>query len=207
MGIGERLLLWGVSFGLALILGGFLSEAVSTVYPHATRIMHGIWVAIGFSVVFPILITGISRAGILTKKEPVLGYLETNLLILCFTVIFGLMLLLVAPKPKAIKLPRLYDRLPEPGTARVSRLTVDDHYTKVYMSDGTCSRLLMRFADAVNEMDNADGFCSHRSHWVARSYLVSATKRGTREFIALHDGTEVPVSKTYRQAVVDAGLL
>ncbi|MCO4846856.1 MAG: LytTR family transcriptional regulator [Yoonia sp.] len=207
MGFGERLYVWGVSCGLALILGGFLSEIVATVHPRATRIAHGAWIALGFSMVFPVLITWIGRAKILTANEPLLGYLETKFVIICFAIIFGLMLLLVGPKPEDAKLPRLYARLPKSGSARVCRLTVDDHYTKVYMNDGTCSRLLMRFADAVKEMDDADGFCTHRSHWVSLSYVVSATKRGTREFIDLHDGTQVPISKTYRQAVVDAGFL
>ena len=109
------------------------------------------------------------------------------------------MLLLIEPKTGDAALPRLYARLPVTGTARVSRLFVNDHCSEAYTTDGSCHRLLMQFADAVNEMDNVDGFCTHRSHWVPGTSVVSGTRRGAREFIGLHDGAEVPVSKKIPQ--------
>ena len=207
MGFGVRLFLWGASAGLALILGGLLSEIVATVNPQATRIKHGIWVALGFCVAFPPLLAWAAHVQIFPADAPMLGFFKIYLFIISFAVLFGLMLLLIEPKTVDAALPRLYARLPVTGTARVCRLSVSDHYTEAYMTDGGCHRLLMRFSDAVNEMDNVDGFCSHRSHWVTRASVVSGTRRGTREFIALEDGTEVPVGKTYRQSVVDAGFL
>ena len=55
-----------------------------------------------------------------------------------FAVLFGLMLLLIEPKTGDAALPRLYARLPVTGTARVSRLSVNDHYTEAYTTDGSC---------------------------------------------------------------------
>ena len=75
------------------------------------------------------------------------------------------------------------------------------------LSDGDAHRLLMRFKDAVREMDDADGFCVHRSHWVAREAVQSAIKDGQKEFVILTTGDRIPVSKTYRENVVLAGFL
>lgn len=104
-------------------------------------------------------------------------------------------------------LPRLYSRLPEVGPERITRLTVKDHYVHVCLDNGIEHRLLMRFADAVNEMDGAPGFCTHRSHWVSKCAAVRAERRGHKEILVLDCGLEVPVSKTYRNNLVAAGFL
>ena len=104
-------------------------------------------------------------------------------------------------------LPRLYGRLPEVGEHRVARITVQDHYVEVHMSDKRSHRLLMRFADAVNEMDQAVGFCTHRSHWVARDAVRAAVKDGAKEVVIMASGERIPVSKTYRDNLVSAGFL
>ena len=104
-------------------------------------------------------------------------------------------------------LPRLYSRLPQIGKARISRISVDDHYTVVYLDDGTSVRLLLRFADSVKEMDETEGFLTHRSHWVAAGYIESAVREGAKEFLVMNCGEKVPVSKTYRANAVHTGLL
>lgn len=108
----------------------------------------------------------------------------------------------VADKPV-----RLYERLSEGTQASIVRLTVDDHYVEVYLDDGQCQRILMRFSDAVNEMDGTPGFCTHRSHWVAAAHVLRSIRERNREFLLLSDGAKVPVSKTYRETVQAAGFL
>ena len=103
--------------------------------------------------------------------------------------------------------PRLYARLPDVGEQTIIRVTVQDHYVEVWVSDGVPHRLRMRFSDAVNEMDDADGFCVHRSHWIARDALTGAVKVGAKEFAVLTTGERIPISKTYRASVVSAGFL
>ena len=102
---------------------------------------------------------------------------------------------------------RLYDRLPSTTTASIMRLTVVDHYVDVYLDDGTQHRVLMRLTDAIREMDGAPEFCTHRSHWVSATHIRRAIKQRNREFVVLNDGTQVPVSKTYREDVLAAGFL
>ncbi len=106
-----------------------------------------------------------------------------------------------------VEKPRLYHRLPAVSQSPIVRLTVDDHYVEVHLADQSTHRILMRFADAVLEMDETPGFCTHRSHWVAAAYVQNSLREKNRDYLLLETGTKVPVSKTYREAVQAAGFL
>lgn len=95
-------------------------------------------------------------------------------------------------------LPRLYARISDPGSARVLRLSVNDHYVLVHFDDGNVERLLMRFKDAIAEMGEVEGICIHRSHWVTCASIVHVGRKKGRSFVLLVDGIELPVSRTYR---------
>lgn len=93
--------------------------------------------------------------------------------------------------------PRLYERMELAEGRRVLRLTVDDHYVIATLDDGQEQRLLMRFSDAVREMDGQDGFLTHRSHWVSADAVVRAVRMGGRNGVETADGVVLPVSRTY----------
>lgn len=103
--------------------------------------------------------------------------------------------------------PRLLERLEGHEAGRVTRLSVNDHYVSVHLQCGAVVRLLMRFADAVTEMEGEPGLCTHRSHWVALGAIARVERRGGREVVILKDGAEVPVSRSYRPGLVDLGLI
>lgn len=103
--------------------------------------------------------------------------------------------------------PRLYDRLPDTATGEIGRLTVRDHYVCVHMTSKEQYDLLMRFSDAVAEMDGVKGYSTHRSHWVACQVIDQPIKRKGRDFLRLNCGTEIPVSRTFRPRLVEAGYL
>ena len=103
--------------------------------------------------------------------------------------------------------PRLHERLPEGTKAAIVRLTVDDHYVEAHLDDGSSHRMLMRLADAVNEMDDTPGFYTHRSHWVATEFVRNGLRENRRDYLMLETGAKVPVSKTYRGDVEAAGFL
>ena len=67
--------------------------------------------------------------------------------------------------------------------------------------------LLMRFADAMAELDGVDGVQVHRSYWVARKAVEGAVRRNGRHYVTLIDGSEVPVSRSYRRNAESAGLI
>jgi hypothetical protein len=102
---------------------------------------------------------------------------------------------------------------PEPGPSRLAarlglragaepwHITVDDHDVEVRASDGSRHRALMRFADAVAETGAVAGAVVHRSHWVADLAVLRVERAGGRRVLVLRDGTEVPVSRSCRDAV------
>jgi hypothetical protein len=99
---------------------------------------------------------------------------------------------------------------PEIQTAFHKRLTADlgrdiislsmqDHYVEVTTTQGK-DMLLIRFADALNEISALPGQRIHRSHWVAAAHLTALDKDGPRHVATLSDGRKLPVSATYADA-------
>lgn len=103
-------------------------------------------------------------------------------------------------------MPRLLKRLPESLGRKLVRVSVEDHYINVITEAGS-ERLLMRFGDAMNELDDAAGLQVHRSHWVAHDAVQSYWTDGSKTLLALQDGSHVPVSRNYRRQAQQAGLL
>lgn len=208
MPFSVRLLLWIPMCFLALVLGGLLFQVARTLRPAASSVRHGMFVAVGFCVIFPVFTLIISNIPIFAENGPDMSFAHMVYVTIAVVLSIGGCMAVVAHKQNPpSSLPRLYARLPDIGEVRVMRITIDDHYAEVYLSDGTLHRILMRFADAVQEMDQTDGFCVHRSHWISSAYIVETLRKSGREFVVMHCGTEVPISKTYRQNVIDAGYL
>lgn len=91
---------------------------------------------------------------------------------------------------------RLLARLKPQNRGALLHLSVQDHYTLVRTSRGS-ELILLRFSDALRELDGVDGLQVHRSHWVATAF-VSRLERGDGKLTAiLEDGSEIPVSRTY----------
>lgn len=102
--------------------------------------------------------------------------------------------------------PALLARLPETESGEILSLWAQDHYVHVITDKGQFP-LLMRFADAIAELDGLDGAQVHRSYWVARNAVEGAVRRNGRHFVTLTDGSEVPVSRGYRQNAESAGFI
>lgn len=100
------------------------------------------------------------------------------------------------PKPEPPK-PRLARRLPTDFQMPVLRLTIDDHVVEVIGISAT-ERLRMRFADAIDEMEPIEGFCTHRSHWITRDAVVGVERDNGQLRVRLINGDLVPVSRKYR---------
>lgn len=103
--------------------------------------------------------------------------------------------------------PRLLQRIEGHAGAELMRMTVDDHYVELFFDDGSTHRLLMRFSDAVAELDGMDGFCIHRSHWVARAAIHRAFRDKGKVMVELRCGAQLPVGPTYREKLVKIGLV
>lgn len=102
--------------------------------------------------------------------------------------------------------PRILSRI-KPGLgARLMRLTVRDHYVEVFTDKGS-QLVLMRFADALNEVSPTPGWRIHRSHWVAEAAMADIRRVDGKTFAVLQDGSELPISRTYLPKMRDAGVL
>jgi hypothetical protein len=102
--------------------------------------------------------------------------------------------------------PRLAGRLPERlRTADIQALEAEEHYTKVHTSCGN-ALLLIRFSDAIAEMEPQPGLQVHRSFWISRSAVERVLRIDRRLFVRLRGGFEVPVSRSFRLSVRAAGL-
>ncbi|WP_050932199.1 LytTR family DNA-binding domain-containing protein [Aestuariivita boseongensis] len=110
------------------------------------------------------------------------------------------------PKDHDINKPRLLRRLPSAERARVLRISSQDHFVDVVTDRGS-SRLRMRLADAIDEMDGVRGYCTHRSHWVAETAIAEVLRDNGKPQLRLENGDLVPISRKYKPDLEQAGLL
>lgn len=91
-------------------------------------------------------------------------------------------------------------RLPPELGSGLIRLSASDHYVEAYTRHGH-AMILLRFSDALGELDGADGLQIHRSHWVARSAIRRLVTKNRRLMVELEDGTCLPVSRSRLGAI------
>jgi hypothetical protein len=91
-------------------------------------------------------------------------------------------------------------------TSELYAISSEDHYLRVHTNMGE-ELILMRLADAVRELQGAEGLRVHRSWWVAKIGVTDEKRVDGRSFLILPNGTEVPVSRSYRGEVKAAGLI
>lgn len=96
-------------------------------------------------------------------------------------------------------------RLPGPLPGRLVCLEMQDHYLAVHTTGGS-ELILCRMEDAARELQGL-GQRVHRSWWVAQDAVVGTEREGQRQFLRLRDGRSVPIGRTYRARLKEAGLL
>ena len=104
-----------------------------------------------------------------------------------------------APSPFLSRLP---DRLGED----LLHLHMQDHYVEVATAKGH-ELVLLRFRDALREVESLDGMQVHRSHWVARHAVSGVVRRDGRIFLDLCNGSRVPVSRSFQPVLRQNGWL
>ncbi len=103
--------------------------------------------------------------------------------------------------------PRLLRRLPEDMRGAVLRLSANDHYVQVVTSHGA-EVLRLRLSDAIDEMEPVEGYCTHRSHWVARQAIAGVERENAHKlFLVLTNGDRVPVSRKFRPTLEREGII
>ncbi|MFU8863161.1 MAG: LytTR family DNA-binding domain-containing protein [Rhodobacterales bacterium] len=98
------------------------------------------------------------------------------------------------------------NRLPLERRGPLIRIEAQDHYLSVVTEAGT-ALILMRLSDAETMLQDAGGLRVHRSHWVRCAAVQAHRRREGRDILVMQDGSEVPVSRGNRAAVMEAGLI
>ena len=91
--------------------------------------------------------------------------------------------------------------------SKIIRLSSDNHYVVVTIVGQEQQRVLMRLSDAVKEMTGINGIQVHRSHWVARAAIERIGREDARDYVWLTDGSQVPVSKSGKESLREAGII
>ncbi|AOT06408.1 LytTR family DNA-binding domain-containing protein [Pseudoalteromonas luteoviolacea] len=93
-------------------------------------------------------------------------------------------------------------KLPIEKRGELICLQMDDHYLQVHTDKGG-HMLLMRFKDALKQLDGYPGFQTHRSWWVSTNAVAATKREGRRLILLMSNGLEVPVSQTFLSQTKD----
>ena len=222
LALGPRALFWGLVVSVS-VLTGYISRAVATLAVGHER---PAWFdAVALGVMTLLLSPAVWIIG--RMFEPVFvvkmaSFLEIFLCVLSVAlIVFVLRRLIPGFKPRSypfiasedgalstgLEAPRLLRRLPSETRGKVLRLSARDHHVDIVTRLGV-ETLRMRLVDAISEMEPVEGYCAHRSHWVARSAITRIERENAQKaWLVLANGDRVPVSRKYRQGLLDAGIL
>lgn len=102
--------------------------------------------------------------------------------------------------------PEFVRKLAGGADTEIHALQAEDHYLRVY-TDQKSELIRYRFSDALDDVRHLPGLQVHRSFWINTAAIDHIRRAGRSYEIVLAGGLEVPVSRSYRYAVKDAGLL
>jgi DNA-binding LytR/AlgR family response regulator len=102
--------------------------------------------------------------------------------------------------------PDFFRRMPPALGRDLLALEMEDHYLRIHTALGS-DLILLRLRDALAELGTSRGRQVHRSWWVAEGAVASAERDARRPVLVLRNGLRVPVSKTFRDQVKQAGWL
>ena len=91
--------------------------------------------------------------------------------------------------------------------ARVTAVSAEDHYCRVFEDGGSQRLMHARFGDVIGELADQDGTQIHRGAWVADRAVVDARRVGRGWEVALPCGTALRVSATHRAEAKRRGWL
>lgn len=83
-------------------------------------------------------------------------------------------------------------------------MRADDHYIHIITEQGT-HMVLSTLSDAIAKTTAIQGVRVHRSHWVAKQGIHDITRKQGRLYATLHDGTEIPISRSGQSAIKSLG--
>ncbi len=108
--------------------------------------------------------------------------------------------------PQSVTTLDFFRRVPPALGRDLLALEMEDHYLRIHTALGS-DLILLRLRDALAELGPQRGRQVHRSWWVAESAVASTERDGARTLLVLRNSLKVPVSKSFRDQVKEAGWL
>lgn len=200
MGVLERALYFGVCVVCATILGLALKISIRHFWPDLKRWQTALAVSVGVSFIYTPFLW--KFADVMTSHHR--AYV-TPIEVMYVNIFYASMIVLLAgdflkAQFQKCEQPRLFKRFSNSDVKQVHRVSVRNHYVDVFTDCGV-ETLLMRFCDAVDELDGVKGEKVHRSHWVSYDAMDRLEKQDGKVFLILTDGSKVPVSRSNRPQV------
>lgn len=200
-------LFWGLVLGLSILLASGLRAFVNMRFPPDAEMASVAFMSGAMTVILTPLILAADLVIFSARAEIVLVAVTVALV----SAVIGSVRTLVhradppPPAPDGGDTPpvRLAARLTH-DNARILAVSANDHYVIVQTNHGP-EPVLLRFSDALAELEGLDGLRIHRSHWVAADAITAVRSTPQKMHVTLTDGTELPVSRSYRAAVEAAG--
>ncbi|MHA6263638.1 LytTR family DNA-binding domain-containing protein [Arenibacterium sp. CAU 1754] len=216
-GFAFRLLYWSVVTFLSIVIGQWSYFAAKSFVDRQKPILNDlVMVALTTVLLTPMIwLVTAKLFALQVEPQPTLLRLASYIAVITAAICIFLRTILGIEKisyagrklvPDSPKPPRLMRRLPDGFDGPILRLTVRDHFVDVVSPQGTHS-IRLRFGDAIDEMDTVVGYCTHRSHWVAKDAIDSVQRSNGRIHLELTNGDLVPVSRKYKFGLEDAGIL
>lgn len=199
-----RALYWLTVVGSAIVVSHALKLAIVRYEPRISVLKRGVLISAGMVIFYAPILILLSQMTTTLRDKPVTPWPMMMFYVGAISLSIGVGQWLRQLQDKTP--PRLLERLPQSRWGNVIRLSSSDHYVEVVTDKGV-ETILMRFADALAELEGIDGTRVHRSHWVARQAVLGESRQNGRVFLDLIDGVRVPVSRSYLDAAKQAGLI
>ena len=210
LGISDRVLLWVPISFLAVLFGTFTRACIHGPIGIRPRLLAPFLIAAANSVVLGpalyLLLHGLFSQGFRATSSP------QEMALLVASLSLGICALRDAVEMPVAEfapqsgtdhvppVPRLARRLDAALRGEIWAISVRDHYVDVQTSLGKSS-LLMRFSDAIDEVDGVAGTQVHRSQWVAWAGVDTVCREGSKMILNLKSGQPIPVSRNTRDKV------
>jgi hypothetical protein len=200
LGLGGRFVYWGAVVGcsVGLSIGAtMLAERLS---------QHGQVIAWGGFVLLLSTTVHVINSFVFSEMKGWGNWLYLLAIVALVTTAVQLLIWVIKPTPEAEA--EVQDtfmlRLPIEARAALVRIEAQDHYLNVVTVRGK-ALILMRLSDAMSELSGR-GIQVHRSHWIAPDAVARHRRNKGRDVLEMSDGTDIPVSRSFRETAQKAGL-
>lgn len=211
--IGTRLVYWMLVVPISALIGFQVSYLVRMTWPSLPLVVSDLSSSLGITIIFAPIVWLLTHAMLVIpgEEDPTLLRMGVYVFVISMGIVTARRLVPgieqrnYLPRTHDSKRPRLLRRVPRLSEADVIRITSQGHFVEIVTDAGT-ERIRMRLSDAVVEMDSVPGHLVHRSHWVAQEAIIATETVAGKAQLRLRNGDTVPVSRTYRGTLEEAGV-